>query len=142
MEKEKVRFLTCKCPDDIEPVASRILKMFPKHKKFALTGTLGSGKTAFIKAFCRILGVREEAQSPTFTLMNLYEGPPRVAHFDFYRIEDPEEVYDLGFEEYFDGEDYVFAEWAERVETLLPADFIHIKLTISEAGSERLLQIE
>jgi len=88
---------------------------------FALTGNLASGKTTFIQGFCEALKVEVPVTSPTFTLINEYPGRLPIYHFDCYRLEGPEDLYDLGYEEYFFGNGIVLIEWADRVESLLPS---------------------
>ena len=110
--------------------ASEILNRAGGARVFAFTGSMGVGKTAFIHAFLRVLGVGDRGASPTFSLVNEYqtrEGEP-VYHFDFYRIESIEEVYDIGYEVYFYGGNYCFVEWAEKIEELLPDDAVRIQL--------------
>lgn len=138
----KARLFTCDKPEEIIHVAKSILDKFPDAKKFAFRGELGSGKTAFIKAFCSLLGIRENVDSPTYTLMNVYDGPPETAHFDFYRINGFEEALDIGSEEFFSGDGYVFVEWAEKVEPLITTDFLNIEITVDQDGKKRLLKIE
>lgn len=121
--------------------ASEILNRSGNARIFALTGPMGVGKTALIHAFLRVLGVRERGASPTFSLVNEYQtrdGEP-VYHFDFYRIESLEEVYDIGYEVYFYGGKYCFIEWAEKIEELLPDDTVRI--SIEKRGETRKIQV-
>ncbi|MDR2887275.1 MAG: tRNA (adenosine(37)-N6)-threonylcarbamoyltransferase complex ATPase subunit type 1 TsaE, partial [Bacteroidales bacterium] len=99
--------------------ASRQLLEAAAHRRiFAFYGAMGSGKTTIIKSLCRALGTNDAATSPTFTIVNEYKtaaGEP-VYHFDFYRIRQIEEVFDIGLEEYFAGNSYCFLEWPELAE--------------------------
>lgn len=101
---------------------------------FALYGRMGAGKTTFVKAVCECLGVEDATGSPSFSIVNEYRlpGGRPVYHFDFYRIGKLEEVYDMGYEEYFYSGELCFVEWPELAEELLPPDAV--KVTIEECG--------
>ncbi|MFZ5516200.1 MAG: tRNA (adenosine(37)-N6)-threonylcarbamoyltransferase complex ATPase subunit type 1 TsaE [Candidatus Zhuqueibacterota bacterium] len=108
----------------------------------AFFGDLGSGKTRTVQGICRGLGCFEQVSSPTFTLINEYSGTFPVYHFDLYRIESEREIYDLGYEEYFNGDGVCLIEWAERIAGLLPAIRIDIFLEGSfEPGQEHIRKI-
>lgn len=96
---------------------------------FCLNGDLGVGKTVFTKGFALGLGITEHITSPTFTIINVYEGRLNFYHFDVYRIDDPDELYEIGYEEYFFGDGVCLIEWAELVSELLPDDVININIT-------------
>jgi len=105
-------------------------------------GDLGSGKTRTIQGICQGLGCGEQVSSPTFTIINEYQGKYPVYHFDLYRIDSEQEIYDLGYEEYFYDEGICLIEWAERAGSLLPADRIEIHLKgIFEPGKEHWREI-
>ncbi len=93
---------------------------------YCLDGDLGTGKTVFSKGFAAGLGVTEHVTSPTFTIVNEYEGRLPLYHFDVYRIADPEEMYEIGYEEYFYGEGVSLVEWAELIRELIPAHAVWI----------------
>ena len=93
-----------------------------------LSGVLGSGKTCLIKGICRGLGIYEPVTSPTFIIINQYRGRLPVYHFDLYRINSAEELYELGYEEYFYGMGVCLVEWAEKAGELLPEESIKVKL--------------
>lgn len=102
----------------------------------ALHGDLGAGKTHLVKGICEGLGIPpEHVTSPTFALVHEYEGALPVYHLDAYRIERPEEFFDLGYEAYFFGEGVTLLEWPERVEALLPPHTIRLRL--SHLGGDR-----
>ncbi len=103
-------------------------------------GEMGSGKTTLIKEIAAQLGVKDLTNSPTFSLVNEYatgEGG-RMYHFDFYRIEQEEEAYDIGFEEYLDSGDWCLIEWPEKVENLLPLDAVVIRIDINPDDSRTI----
>jgi len=105
-------------------------------------GNLGSGKTHMIKGICSGLNCANEVSSPTFTLINEYNGSYPVYHFDFYRIETEGEVFDLGYEEYFYGSGICLIEWAERVTSFFPEEYISVYLNgIFEKGKENIREI-
>lgn len=114
------------------PVAAKQLSDFASGQKvFIFEGDMGAGKTTFIKNFCKHLGVVDVVSSPTYSIVNEYESPRgSVFHFDFYRIKDLHEAYDLGYEEYFYGGDICLIEWPERVEELLPESFIKVEINV------------
>lgn len=124
-------------PDGLGDVAARMLKECAERRVYALYGKMGAGKTTFVSALCKILGVNDRSGSPTYALVNEYmaaNGEP-VYHFDFYRIEDEDEAYDMGFDEYLDSGNYCFIEWPERVEALLPDDVVKVHIDVE--GEER-----
>ena len=102
---------------------------------------MGAGKTTFIKAICRELGVEEVMSSPTFSIVNEYatNDGNTIYHFDFYRLEDESEAYAAGLHEYFDSGAYCFVEWAERVPSILPVSTVNVRITVE--GEERRITI-
>jgi tRNA threonylcarbamoyladenosine biosynthesis protein TsaE len=111
------------------------------HKVFAFYGSMGAGKTTFIKAVCEEMGVRESVASPTFAIINEYKDRygESIYHFDFYRINKLEEVYDFGYEDYFYSGSLCFIEWPELVEQVLPLDTVKISIREVNDGS-RIVQ--
>ena len=104
-----------------------------------LDGDLGAGKTVFAKGLAKGLGVEDDIVSPTFVLFNVYEkGRLPFYHFDVYRIEEPEEMYEIGYEEYFYGEGVCIVEWADIVEEIIPEDAKVIFIEYGEDEGERL----
>ena len=96
---------------------------------YALIGDLGAGKTVFTKGFAQGLGIEEPVNSPTFTILQIYEeGRIPLFHFDVYRIEEPEEMEEVGFDEYIDGDGVCLIEWAGRIGELLPPDVIVVRI--------------
>jgi len=102
-----------------------------------LDGDLGAGKTVFAKGFAEGLGVREIVNSPTFTILQVYEsGRLPLYHFDVYRIEDPEEMWEVGLQEYLDGDGVCLIEWSEQIEEFLPEDAVRIRIERDPAQGE------
>ena len=109
----------------------------------ALTGPLGAGKTTLTKSIAKGLGVTEMLSSPTFTIVCEYEtGRMPLYHFDVYRVHDPDELFEMGFEEYFDKRGVCLIEWANLVEDLLPENTIRINLEYGENEDSRVLVID
>ena len=129
--------------DDLAVTAGKFLKCTNGHKRFAFYGSMGAGKTTFINELCRQLEVTDLVSSPTFALINEYmtgKGLP-VYHFDFYRINTVEEIYDIGFEDYCYEDAFCFIEWPEKAESLLPEDTVAVRIKETENG-KRTLQID
>lgn len=94
----------------------------------SLSGDLGTGKTALTNGIAKSLGISSYITSPTFTLVNEYEGRLPLYHFDVYRIADPDEMFDIGFEEYINGEGITIIEWGEQIKDILPKEIIRIDI--------------
>lgn len=128
--------------DKINQVAREFIRNMGDATVFAFYGNMGAGKTTFIKAICEELGISEGVNSPTFAIVNEYRSDTTgelVYHFDFYRINKIEEVYDLGYEDYFYSGALCFLEWSEKVEELLPPETIMV--TIKEVeNSARMVE--
>ena len=112
-------------------ISSEILKL-SKSKKIAFHASMGAGKTTLIKSICEHLKVLDVVKSPTFSIVNEYisEINGKVYHFDFYRLEDKREAFDIGIKFYFDSSSYCFVEWPSMIEDLLPNDFDHIYIDV------------
>lgn len=122
--------------EDIHNAAKAFISNMGDSKVFAFYGKMGAGKTTFIKALCEELGVEDVITSPTFALVNEYtsgNGDP-IYHFDFYRIKKIDEVYDMGYEDYFYGGNLCFLEWPELIESLLPEDVTKVHITTEADG--------
>jgi tRNA threonylcarbamoyladenosine biosynthesis protein TsaE len=135
--------LKIRSPAHLDDAARTLLDAFPQNRVFAFYGEMGVGKTTFIKALCRKLGVGDVTSSPSFGLIHEYltDRGDSVFHFDFYRIRTLEEVFDIGYEEYMYSRDYCFLEWPEVVETLLPADTIRLAMSSGGTGARELKQM-
>ncbi len=128
-------------PGGLHEAARRFIEAMGGHTIFAFYGKMGAGKTTFIKAVCEALGVEDPVTSPTFALVNEYRSATNaelIYHFDFYRIKKLEEVYDLGYEDYFYSGALCFIEWPELIEELLPGDAVRVRLEEHPDGSRLL----
>ena len=126
--------------DKIQEAARQFVCQMGDAKVFAFYGKMGAGKTTFIKAICQELGVEDVITSPTFALVNEYtagDGSP-IFHFDFYRIKKLEEVYDMGYEDYFYSGALCLMEWPELVEELLPQDAVAVTIHVNADGSRSI----
>lgn len=125
---------TCSSIDELPGIANEILEKLP-NRKLAVSGQLGSGKTTFVKEICRQLGIKDNVTSPTFTILNEYAGNGfEVYHFDFFRVEKTEEIYDIGYEDYLYSDEYVFIEWPDKLKNLLPPSYPILQIEILENG--------
>ena len=126
--------------DTIHEAAKEVIKGMGDGKVFAFYGKMGAGKTTFIKALCEVLGVKDVITSPTFAIINEYtdgnDNP--IYHFDFYRIKKLEEVYDMGYEDYFYSGNLCLLEWPELVEDVLPENVIKVTIEEQPDGSRLL----
>ena len=133
--------ITIKDLDHIEDAAREFIGQMGDDTVFAFYGKMGAGKTTFIKALCKLLGVKDEVNSPTFAIINEYRSQTTaelIYHFDFYRIKKLEEVYDLGYEDYFYSGALCFIEWPELVEELLPLDAKKVTITENSDGTRTI----
>ena len=127
---------------DLDVAAKAFIDIMSNKKVFAFYGEMGAGKTTFIKAICKSMGVVGAITSPTFSLVNEYitDSGISIYHFDFYRIKNIEEVYDFGYEDYFYSDNICFIEWPELIESLLPDDVVEVRISIDE-NEQRLISI-
>ena len=119
--------------DEMSEKAHEFIQQLGERRVVAFYGAMGAGKTTFIRAVCQELGVHEPVTSPTFAIVNEYDGP--IYHFDFYRIKKLEEVYDMGYEDYFYSGALCFIEWPELIEELLPTDAVKVSIREQENGT-------
>jgi tRNA threonylcarbamoyladenosine biosynthesis protein TsaE len=120
--------------NDLDSVARGIIEFALSNEIWLFLGEMGAGKTTTIKAICKELGVIDQVQSPTFSIVNEYltKKDETVYHFDFYRIESIEEVLNIGIEEYFDSGNLCLIEWPENIESILPEQFVRIDIQENE----------
>jgi len=115
---------------ELSNAAKALLNFAEKERIIIFEGDMGAGKTTFIKVLCAELGVNDNVTSPTFSIVNEYAATAgTVYHFDFYRIKNLQEAYDLGYEEYFYSGDYCLIEWPERIAELLPEKYVKVMIT-------------
>ncbi len=129
---------------DLGAAAHEFVKAMGNYTVFAFYGKMGAGKTTFIKVLCEALGIDDVVNSPTFSIVNEYRSDSTgelVYHFDFYRIKKIDEVYDMGYEDYFYSGAVCFIEWPELIEELLPGDAV--KVTVEEqADGSRVVSFD
>ena len=129
--------------DHIREAAREFIEHIGDHRVFAFYGKMGAGKTTFVKAICEELGVDDVITSPTFAIINEYSLTSHllpltsdcIYHFDFYRIKKLEEVYDMGYEDYFYSGALCFIEWPELIEEILPDDAVRVSIAEQDDGS-------
>ncbi|MCY3772996.1 MAG: tRNA (adenosine(37)-N6)-threonylcarbamoyltransferase complex ATPase subunit type 1 TsaE [Gemmatimonadetes bacterium] len=138
---ERIRF-DSGSPDQTARLGERLAARLEPGDTVLVTGDLGAGKTRFIQGICAGLGIGEPVTSPTFTLVNEYDGRLgrlRVAHFDFYRLDSPDSVLELGFDEYVDT-CVCLVEWGDKFPEIMPSDAITVHIEIGD-GTRRVLEI-
>lgn len=127
---------------DIDDAARKFIELMDDRTIYAFYGEMGAGKTTFINALSRALGVEDDATgSPSFAIINEYRSDSTaelIYHFDLYRLENMEEALDLGIEDYFDSGALCLLEWPERVEDLLPDDTVRVRISIDDDGCRTL----
>lgn len=137
-------FLAVEGPEQTMLCGSVMGKLIPPGSTVGLTGDLGAGKTVFTKGLARGLGIEQEPNSPTFVIMNGYEGEIPLFHFDAYRLSGSREFEDVGYEEFFYGDGVAVVEWAERIGDVLPPNAVMIDISPAEDGDEnsRTIKVE
>lgn len=134
----------CKKISELEDIALKILSEYPDKKIFAFYGKMGVGKTTFIKALCKTLGVENITNSPSYSIVNEYtcKNSNTIYHFDFYRIKDINEVFDIGYEDYFYSDNYCFIEWPEKIKDLLPEESLEIFINENPLDNSRIIELK
>ena len=125
-------------------IGYQLAKQSKKGDIYCLIGDLGVGKTVFSKGFAKGLGIEEAITSPTFTIVQVYDGEKPLYHFDMYRIEDPDELEMIGYEDYFYGEGVCLVEWANNVEDVIPkeAKWIYIDKNLEKGFDYRKITVK
>lgn len=115
---------------ELESIAKQLIRVTEVSKVVIFNGEMGAGKTTFIKTIGKVLGVTDTMSSPTFSIVNEYStaSDDKVFHFDFYRIKNETEAYDIGTEEYFDSGYYCFIEWPDKIVSLLPGKYVEVSI--------------
>lgn len=114
--------------DDTQKIATEIADLLKGGEFIAMYGDLGAGKTAFVQGLAKALGIKSHITSPTFTIVNEYEGRLPLYHFDVYRIADCDEMYEIGYDEYINGDGVCIIEWAELIEDIFPDSYYKITI--------------
>lgn len=129
--------------EELPQVAAAVIRALGRRTVVAFRGEMGAGKTTLIREIAAQLGATDTVTSPTFALVNQYKGSGKrpIYHFDFYRIDDLREAFDLGYEEYFYSGDICLVEWPEKIEPLLPENTIQVHITV-DSETARTFEIE
>ncbi|MFA5971529.1 MAG: tRNA (adenosine(37)-N6)-threonylcarbamoyltransferase complex ATPase subunit type 1 TsaE [Lentimicrobiaceae bacterium] len=132
---------TCQSPDELQPIAARLIEFHKDKRIFAFHGEMGAGKTTFIKTICEHLKVTDTVSSPTFAIVNEYftENLTSIYHFDLYRIKSWTEMLEIGYEDYFYSGNYCLLEWPEKIVNLLPEETVHVHILVSPDGTMRTI---
>ncbi len=126
--------------EELDDFADEIIEKFGKNRIFSFYGSMGSGKTTLISKLVKKLN-GQESSSPTFSLVNVYEGDITIHHFDCYRLKGEKDIESIGFEEYFYSGNYCFIEWPEIIETLIPENSIKIYISVLSDRNKRLFRV-
>lgn len=127
--------------ENIDQIAKEICMFFDEHRVFAFNGAMGVGKTTLIKSICKEMGVIDQVNSPTFSIVNEYETEKGeiIYHFDFYRIKNVEEVRDAGLTDYLYSGNICLMEWSDKIAPLLPENYIDIDMEEQENGHRKII---
>lgn len=128
--------------EEMKVFAKELLFHYPTHKVFVFDGPMGVGKTTLIQMIGSQLGTTDTISSPTFSIVNEYQIEKGILyHFDFYRLEDEEEAYDMGYEEYFYSDQYCFIEWPSKIPNLIPENALYLHLELG-GNQERKIKVK
>jgi len=134
------RYVTCSEEETVS-LGARLARFMGPGTAVSLEGDLGAGKTALVKGIAKGLGIMETVTSPSFTIVNTYVGDITLHHFDVYRIDDPDELYHIGWDEYFNPDDVCVVEWGDRVLQMLPDDAMRIRIIRDEEQADKRIII-
>ncbi len=137
-----VKSITISSVEDLPRAAKEFAALMDDRTVYAFSGEMGAGKTTFIGALCKELGVEDDfAGSPTFSIINEYRSDTTaelIYHFDLYRIESIDEAFDIGVEDYFDSGALCLLEWPKRIADILPNDTVDVRITVNDDGSRTI----
>lgn len=133
--------IICRNEESLPAIAASLINNFQGKSFFAFYGEMGAGKTTLIKAICEHLNVTDTVCSPTFSIVNIYQTRNRdeIYHFDLYRINSIEELFDIGYEDYFYSGTWCLVEWPEKIETLLPEDTVKVHIEVAQSEGYRII---
>ena len=125
--------------ENLSKAVAEFKKAMGDNRLFAFEGEMGAGKTTFIAELCRQIGAQDEFGSPTFSIINEYNAEgKKIYHFDFYRLNRPEEALDIGIEDYFYSGALCFMEWPDKIDYLLPEETVKVSIIVKEDGSRTI----
>ena len=131
-----MKTIQLKSLNDIAEAAKEFIAQMGDETVYAFNGEMGAGKTTFINALCKALGVEDDTtNSPSFSIINEYRSDTTaelIYHFDLYRLESLEEAFDIGVEDYFDSGALCFLEWPERIDDILPGDTVKVNIIVND----------
>jgi tRNA threonylcarbamoyladenosine biosynthesis protein TsaE len=127
-----------KSPEETKKLGKELSKLVKPGDLIAFYGELGAGKTCFIQGISQELEVKGYVTSPSFTIVNEYQGRIPIYHFDLFRLDNAEEILELGYEEYFYGEGLTVIEWAEKIEQLLPKEYLKIDIKFKDRNQRTI----
>mgnify|MGYP001129412229 FL=1 len=129
--------------EETEALGARLAEALAEGRVVAFTGDLGAGKTAFVSGMARALGVEERVTSPTFTVVNEYEGGRLpLFHFDMYRLDSADELFHIGWEDYLARGGVCAVEWSENVEEAIESDAVRVSIVRGDGDDDRIITIE
>lgn len=126
--------------EQTKEIGYKLGKLLTPGSVICLIGDLGAGKTTMTQSLAKAIGVDDYITSPTFTIVNEYEGDMPLYHFDVYRIGSSEEMYDIGYDEYINSDGVCIIEWANLIDDILPDEYLDIKLSYKDMGREMILK--
>lgn len=130
-----------KSPEETYAFGQYLAKLLGPRQVVCLAGDLGAGKTLFVQGLAKALGIEDIVNSPTFTILNVYEASFPIYHFDLYRLEYAEELFDIGFYEYTEGQGLSIIEWPDKFPEELPAEYLWIDINTNENNNERIFTV-